>query len=501
MRVKMNRKIIISVSIIFLLIISYIMVKVMNVSPTSSLTSHGLKPNVMIIVMDTVRQDHLSIYGHKRDTTPRLRQLVKSSRTYYNAYSTSGWTPPAHASLFTGLYPIAHKTTQENWAMSNQLTTLAEIFSAQGYETIGIAENGMLNKKNNFNQGFSIYYEAWKEHRKKQKSFKVRALKKLGIQSNQNIAFNLFKKSFKEINKEKPFFMFVNFMEPHSPYDSSQQFRSQFLSNKSLKVYSNKLKDYLLGKINFSHDELKHLNELYDAEILYVDYWIGEMIDELKERNAWDNTIFIVTSDHGENIGDHSMVDHVFSLYESTIRIPLVIHYPRVFPANSKDYNIVQLTDIFPTLLEMTGIGTEKYLSQGNDISDINHQPERVAFSEYYYPKQVLAIFDEQERKSIRLKKYKRQIRAIISNNMKYIWGSDGNCELYDIVQDPQENDNLLNNMIYQKKKLEMDELVENMVKKYGQSDYIKHSSSLPAPNRGIDKQTIDELKSLGYIQ
>jgi len=472
---------------IFILII--IVITFINKFRIDKLSSENLPPNVVIIVMDTVRQDHLSCYGYKRDTTPNLNRLKKSSRVYYNAYSTSCWTCSAHASLFTGLFPIAHKTTQENLWMSKRLKTLAEVLSTEGYETVGIVENPILTKYYNFNQGFSIYHETWR------KSYKDRILMWL---TSENSAFILFKRSLNKRDKRKPFFMFINFIEPHSPYNSSQQFYGKFLSDRSLRCEENMCRSYFLGKRNFTQSEFQHLNELYDAEILYVDYWIGEMIDELKKKNLWNNTIFIVTSDHGENIGDHQMMDHIFSLYESTIKIPLIIHYPKLFPCNSEDYDIVQLTDIFPTLLKIVGIDSKKYHSHGQYLLERYIQKERVGFCEYYYPKQVIGSFEKQDRENVRLKKYKRRLRAIIMNNMKLIWGSDGNHELYDLAKDPEENENLIDKKNYLKVKQEMMKVLKNMVSK---NDHNTNDYSNLTEKKAIDKNTIEELKALGYVR
>lgn len=471
------------------LIIVLITFMVINKFRDDDLLFKSLPPNVIIIVMDTVRQDHLSCYGYKRDTSPNLDQLKRGSRIYYNAYSTSCWTSSAHASLFTGLYPIVHKTTQENWRMSDRLKTLAEIFSTSGYETVGIVENPMLSKYFNFDQGFSMYHETWI------RSYKDRIIKWF---TNENSAFILFKRTLKKRDKRKPFFMFINFIEPHSPYNSSQQFYGKFLSDRSLQCEENMVRRYFLGKIFFNQHELQHLNELYDAEILYVDYWIGKMIDELKKRDLWNNTIFIVTSDHGENIGDHGMMDHIFCLYESTIKIPLIIHYPQLFPCNSEDYNIVQLTDIFPTLLKIVGIDTKKYYYQGCDLLERNLKEEKIGFYEYYYPKQVIEYFREPDRENARLKKYKRRLRAVIMNNLKLIWGSDGNHELYDLAKDPDEKDNLIDKKKYLKEKQELINMLRNMVSKYDQNtnDY---SNSME--NKAIDKNTMEALRSLGYVR
>jgi len=439
-------------------------------------------PNVVIVVMDTVRQDHLACYGYHRNTTPNLAGLIESSRIYYNAYSTSAWTSPAHASLFTGLFPIAHKTTQENWTMARGLVTLAEVFSIKGYETFGISENPLVSKRNNFDQGFSRYYETWRMSSQ---------------QAPLSIAPELFEKILTKRKKRDPFFIFVNLIEAHSPYDSSGPFRDRFLSDRSLRCENNQWHHYFLGRREFTSREIEQLNELYDAEILFVDHLVGEMTASLKKRGLWDDTIFIVTSDHGENIGDHEMMDHVFSLYESLIKIPLIIHYPRRFPPSSEDYSVVQLPDIFPTLLNLVGVEPGAFPSQGRDLLGEDSGEKRYVFCEYYYPKQAFETFREQDREDSKLDRFKRRLRAIISNNMKLIWASDGKHELYDLAGDPQESANLINKAIYSERSHALIKTLESIVHDYEQNIRIHPVR----PEEEIDDETLEALKSLGYMQ
>ena len=124
----------------------------------------------------------------------------------------------------------------------------------------------------------------------------------------------------------RPRFIFVKLIEAHSPYDSSRQFRDRFVSDASLDITGNRWPEYYLGKKTFSAAELRHLNELYDAEVLYVDSLVGRMIAALQAPGLRDETVTSVTSDHGENIGDHGHVDHVASLYEATILTPRTVH-------------------------------------------------------------------------------------------------------------------------------------------------------------------------------
>ena len=454
-----------------------------NSAPVS--TSPKASINVVIIVMDTARQERFSCYGYKRDTSPYLTQLATKSTTYDHAYTPGGWTAPAHASLFTGLFPIAHQTTQENWRLGDHLTTLAEVFKVQGYETIGIVENPMLNTPFNFNKGFSQYYEPWR--------FKSQG---------ENMAFSSFKKSLSKRKTKKPFFMFINLNEPHSPYNSSEQFYYQFVSNRSITIEDNMWQEFFLGEKTFTENEIRHLNELYDAEILYTDYLIGKMIQELQARNLWEETVFIVTSDHGENIGDHGMMDHVFSLHESVIRIPLIIHYPKLFLPGTRHEYPVQLTDIFPTLLEIIGVDPNRYPSQGQSLLGQEIKSRNLVLSEYYYPKQVLEAIGERglnkyDEKKASIDKYKRRIKALIKGDMKLIWGSDGNHELYNLRKDPQEKENLIARLEYAKTAQELLTLLDNLIKKYD----LKMPKARPVDQGELDEATRQRLKSLGYVR
>jgi len=426
-----------------------------------------------------VRQDALSCYGYKRETSPNLKELMKTSRTYYNAYSTSSWTNPAHASLFTGLFPITHKTTQENWRLNENFTTLAEILALKGYINTGIVGNPMLAKEHGFNQGFLKYYQTWYD------KYRVKEIK-----TKQHPAYFLFDRTIKKRNKEKPFFVFINFVEPHTPYDSSRQFHDEFISDPSLKVKHNFWPNYFLGKKTFTREEIQHLRELYDAEILYVDYVVGKIIALLKEEGLWNETLFIVTSDHGENIGDHNMMDHVFSLYESTIKIPLIIHYPKLF-SGSKNYKPVQLPDIFTTITDMLGV---THTSQGSSL--LKEIKTRDIFCSYNYPKQVLSGFRKTKGKPVLFKRYRRKLRSITSNNMKLIWGSDGRHELYDLKNDKGERNNLIDEPNYLKTKHYLFKALEQVRKKYKSERY-----SPTQERETIDKETIQQLKTLGYIQ
>ena len=161
--------------------------------------------NIVVIVMDTARQDRLSCYGHDRETSPRLTRLAESATIYSDAYSTSSWTGPGHASLFTGLHSVSHGVTQESWSMSEDLLTFAEVLSERGYRSVGVVENPMLVSDRGYAQGFSEYYESWRT----------------GSRGTSGQAGNDFRKALDGGAPEQPFLVFVNLIAPPSPYNSS----------------------------------------------------------------------------------------------------------------------------------------------------------------------------------------------------------------------------------------------------------------------------------------
>lgn len=468
-------------------------------------------PNIIVIVMDTVRYDHLSCYGYERETTPNLTKLAKDSRIYMNAYSTSSWTPPSHASLFTGLYPAAHGTTQENYILPKEVNTMAEMLLTKGYDTYGISENPLISIRNQFDQGFLHFFEAWRQPN----------------YYYSNAAYNVFEQFLEQRNKKKPFFLFINLIEPHSPYDSARFFTHRFIRNREINCIDNRFIDVVLGKKNFSAQEIGHLIDRYDGEILYCDYLLGKIIGQLKENKIWGNTLFIVTSDHGENFMEHGLVDHVFSLNQELIHVPLIIKYPGLFPANTKESAPVQLTDIFHTVRDIVGVDKNKFNSQGCNLLIKKELMKRTVFAEYYAPRQVFTVirnrempltgeekkkleqnkeerqrrlkFTDLKEKFPLLEKYHRRIKTVIKDNFKLIWGSDGIHELYNLETDRNEHKNLINEKKYVQVKLQLLNELKKLVKKYKQESPIRRGKKSRKRSKQ-DKQTENALKSLGYL-
>ena len=440
------------------------------------------RPNVVLIVMDTTRLDRCSAYGYKRDTTPFLRELAQEATRFTNVYSTSCWTVPAHGSLYTGNYPIRHGATQENLSLAASNTTLAEVFAAHGYSTLGIAENAMLLAQRGFAQGFAIYHEA----------FRMRKHAQYG-----HIAQDLFAQGLKERDREKPFFAFVNLIAPHAPYTPPLEFREKFLPGVTPKVSHNRWREHYLGLNPFTPEQLKQLRCLYDGEVAFADYTVRKIAESLKEAGQWDNTVFVVTSDHGENIGDHGHMDHVFCLYDTVTRVPLVIRDPR-HAESSTDDRPVQMHDLFPTLLALAGIPTAPHTVHGKDVMTAEIAADRPLISEYYYPAQALRGYREAQRVSPKLAPYRRRIRSVVQDGLKYIWGSDGRHEFYNLTEDAGEAHNVIEGQEFAQQREAMDAaLKEWLLTAAAGTHRIEHPQMI---DEGIDDDARDALETLGYL-
>lgn len=428
--------------------------------------------------MDTVRQDHLSCYGYDRETTPWLDELCRSSTVFDAAHSTSGWTSPAHASMFTGLFPIAHRTTQENWALGEEFNTLAEQLSEAGYATAGIAENPMLSKRNGFDQGFETYDELWREEGTE------------GVKAVERFA-----ETIENRNVNKPLFAFVNLMGAHSPYRAANEYAKRFVQDPTIRLRSNLWREHFLGEAEFVEAELEHLRDLYDAEIAYTDELVRSMATKLMDAGLWEQTVFVVTSDHGENIGDHGLMDHVFSLYESTTKVPLIIHDPAHFKGNERESRSVQLTDLFWTLLERAGIEQAERSAHGRSLTDL--RGDRPVFCEYYYPKQALLAIGDKAQQASRLDPYRRRLKSIQKDGLKLIWGSDGRHELYDLKTDANELSNLIEDEAYAARCAQLEQLLAAVLVRLAPSEGSEHEGREADP----DDETLRALRKIGYTK
>jgi arylsulfatase A-like enzyme len=398
------------------------------------------RPNILLIVMDTVRVDRLSCYGHERRTTPHIDDLALSGVRFEHAYANSSWTLPSHATMFTGLHSVAHLATQETLTLPTFWPTLGEILAGGGYRTFGASTNGVVGIHSGLTRGLATFVEGFRPSLQ-------RSLRGGRFDSPNNMAFRRF---LHESDPARPFFAFINYVDAHAPYAPPARSRERIvdgtLSDRQIaEAMTFKMPDHYIRR-RIDSEDFAALSQLYDAEIHRVDEKIGELLEILFADPRGRNTIVIITSDHGENLGEHGHLGHVFSLHDTLLRVPLIVVFPDGSHAGEVRLDRAQLVDLLPTILSLCGVSHDGRMDGRDLFAEGSEDVRTSVFAEYYYPAQVLNVFDpaELEREAERLVPFMRRMRSLDDGRMKLIRGSNGRHELYAIDRDPDERVDLL---------------------------------------------------------
>jgi len=473
----------------------------------------GSRPNIILLVMDTTRKDFLSCYGHQPETSPNIDALAAEGVVFENNVATAPWTIPTHSSMFSGLYTSSHGAHWEHLYLDDTIETVGEILADRGYRTVGFSNNPVVSRSTNLDQGYSDFYEMWKNASRfptlysQIKDFVIYKMGRAdaGAERTNEMIEGWLERRY---DREQPFFMFINFMEPHLVYNPPVQYRRQFakddevtarMSRITIHTVYEMLADESSRGLALAPEEVKALRSLYEGEIAYLDSRIGELVEYLRSRDYLDNTLLIITADHGENIGEHDLIDHQLSLYDTTLLIPLIIRYPSRIPGGTRIDDLVQSVDIFPTMLDVAGVEEEDLDDSvlGRSLFfNIRGEPGRtVAFSEYMSPKnqfQRVQRWAEARGKVAVISRFDRRLKSMRSVERKYIWSSDDLDEMYMISRDPGEVDNL--------KETGADEFtgMEEELERWATSlpRMTKENSEIPE----MDSETRDLLKALGYV-
>lgn len=468
------------------------------------------KPNILLVSIDTLRADHVSSYGYHRKTTPNLDRFAEEGARFNNAYSTAVWTPPAHASMLTGLYPSAHKTVDYK-SLSPRIPTIAQTLSKHGYNTVGFVNNPAVGAFVGLERGHQTFHEIWKGVTSK--NLAVRGghkiyrkwLETIGKtdQGARKTNYLINQWLDTQYNKNEPFYMFVHHIEPHNPLNPPRPFRDKFSSSVSGEINPERLAKmadnplaYFTDELNVTDAENQSLIDMYDCEIAYVDHMMGEMLDILRERNILNDTLVIITADHGEHFGEHGLYSHVSSLCEPIVHIPFMIRYPELYqPAT---YEVpVQHVDIFPTILELLDI--EKPLQNslpGKSLLPKNGKPkiadDRPIFAEWEgrIPEYVKNRLKDSGEFAKKVERFTHKFSMVKIKSHKFIYWEDGVEELYDLSDDHAEQNNLAPSA---------KEVCETMRELLMQNLSVRKNTDKNEGNQA-DDLVMQRLKDLGYI-
>lgn len=367
------------------------------------------RPDIILIVIDTLRQDHLGIYGHDRDTSPRIDELARRSVVYTRAFSQAPWTTPSIGTLLTSRYPTSLGITEESSALPEELWLLSEELSRAGYVTGAVVSHSFCGSEWGFDQGFDFFDET----------------NVLGHAAVTSEAVTDRAIEFLEEHSGEPVFLFVHYFDPHISYIEHEGHRlGGTPPDYSGWVRSGmRVSDLRKRRNEMTPADLTELTRIYDSEIRQTDAQVGRLFEFLEVSDRLDPSLVILTSDHGEAFMEHGYFGHAKRLHNTLVQVPLIIHYPGQPPAVAEEP--VGLVDVYPTVTTLLGLPTPKGV-QGVSLLD-------AATGEHRAPEMV---FSETERF--------RPWRSIVLGNEKLILdASTGEASLYDIERDPGEQNDL----------------------------------------------------------
>ena len=435
------------------------------------------RPNILWIVWDAVRTDHMSLYGYPRPTTPKLARWAKKARVYTNMMAAATASTSAYATMLTGLFPSEHGVNYEQRFLPGQLTTIAELLSGAGYQTFLYSAHPGVTDGNNFDQGFDLVQYPWSEPYRddafalvKQKvplddmsSEITRRIHSMSVGNWAYKAAGIFGQYallgwLTDRDQTQPWFATMIYTEAHRPHLPSMDYRIRAMgaerAEQSRHVERIKVRiwAYTFGAPSYTDEQLEVLNGMYDATIMELDDEFDELIKALDVQGYLDNTIVVLTADHGDLHGDHHVVGHDFVMYEQLLRIPMILYGPgRIQPG--VEQRPVSQVDIAATIADWAGVTMPAAMTR-HAVSLLSPKPQRLRFAEYpTYHKKALEImkfyapdFDPTP--------WQRSLRCVRDDRYKLIWASDGRHQLFDLTTDPLETRNVIDARLTEAKRL-----------------------------------------------
>jgi arylsulfatase A-like enzyme len=323
---------------------------------------HTRRPNVLLVTIDTMRADHSSSYGYQRLTTPEIDRLAREGVLFENAYTATPTTGPAHATLFTSTYPLGHGVLKNGYVLGEEHTTLAEVLNHAGYQTAALPSSFVLTRRFGFAQGFDHFDDDFSDA-----DASVSAKTWQGIPVEGKFDRRASETTERAITwleqrgKERPFFLWVHYFDPHAPYDPPDGYRQQIVKRAAENDPADK-----------ASNEEKRLAEKildYDAEIRFADEQVGRLVQHLDRTLGREKTIIVITTDHGEGLMQHGWMTHGLDLYEELVRVVLIIRWPGHVPTGGRLAGAVALIDITPTLLALLDLAPGDLIAEGIDLS------------------------------------------------------------------------------------------------------------------------------------
>ncbi|HEY2945595.1 MAG TPA: sulfatase-like hydrolase/transferase, partial [Vicinamibacteria bacterium] len=396
--------------------------------------------NVLLISIDTLRADHVSAYGFPRPTTPNIDAVAREGVLFKNVHTPVPMTLPAHVSMLTGTLPPTHGL-RDNLAnrLPDASLTLAEMLKPRGFTTGAIVSTFVLDRRFGTSQGFDTYDD------------RFQAVHKIGdLSERKGDEATRLARDWLDAHRKQPFFLFVHLYDPHDPYEPPEPFASKWSAHP------------------------------YEGEVAFADYCVGQVLEKLRQLGLYDDTLIVITGDHGEMLGEHGELNHGFFIYEGALRVPLVMRVPRAAAAASRQIDApVSLIDIVPTIVSLVGAPVPKEV-QGVDLSPWltgrgAGGGARALYAETVTPTHYYGA---------------SSLLGVIVDGWKYI--ETTRPELYDLRSDPAEAVNLL-----EREPARADALGRTLVSILAAADRAPGPAPEPA---ALDEEARQRLAALGYL-
>jgi arylsulfatase A-like enzyme len=432
-------------------------------------------PNILLITIDAQRADHFGLYGYRRNTTPNIAKWFRHATLYENAYSTESQTPPAIVSLLTGTLPQVHRIRLIYQKAPADMMMIPDYLSKKGYQTAGIVANMVLTREA---IGLDTHFDYYDDYLEEKELY--RKIFERNARGNTDAALLWSKLTY---DPEQPYFLWIHYQDPHGPYFPPADKPIDFTHAKVEKVDPNKIPEYQ------RHPGITDGNEfidLYDEEIAYMDFHVGRLLSGLDARNMLDNTIVILTADHGESMMDHEVwFNHNYHVYNEFIHIPLLI-----LRANGKRKTVktpVSILDIAPTIYNITSVSpAEKLIGQVLDDS-IEEKPIYSEATDEYAGLQWRSMIYKSKKWMVKVLKENRSMT---------------DKRLYQLAEDPKERKpkswNTLTPETAQFLQLiKRDPDPAGIPKEYAKGKAIQGPKERPE----LNDHTIELLRSIGYTE
>jgi len=455
-------------------------------------------PNLILLVLDTVGAKHLSLYGYPRPTTPNLEKLARECTVYTRCFAPSCWTVPSHASMFTGLYPSQHGAYEDRYLLRDNLPHLVSILKASGYRTLGISTNGAVSPATGLCQDFDEFYDlgardlprilgqdqapqktanaselshllknavtvrdAWRVALRYLKDTRrVGELMKIGLDMGASVAKKFFRprpldnttpytrKTVRLMEDlfqrqraaDSPFFLFVNVLQAHHHYRPPLRWRR--FSRWYHRAHVDPLRFYRRTPSPALTELVARYGNLYDDEIFYLDTVLGRLWEMFRSTPFFDDTLFIITSDHGEHLGEKGHYTHILSLYNELLWVPLIIRFPRGVAAAGVDRRLASLNDLYATVLDAIGSPLPR---PDTSFSLLAPPGRNMAIAQCLYPETWrVPLAGKQAVCQAQGTTFSPPVFAVVTESgMKIIENRNGGIEVYDLKQSLIEDQDL----------------------------------------------------------